>query len=36
MDEEDIIVSELKTLDILNMTPIEALQKLIAWKDKLT
>jgi DNA mismatch repair protein MutS len=36
MDEEDIIVSEMKTLDILNMTPIEALQKLIAWKDKLT
>jgi DNA mismatch repair protein MutS len=36
MDEEDIIVSELKTLDILNMTPIEALQKLIAWKDNLT
>lgn len=35
MDEKDIIVNELKALDTLNMTPMEALQKLSAWKDKL-
>jgi DNA mismatch repair protein MutS len=35
MNEEDLIVNELKTIDILNMTPMEALQKLSAWKDKL-
>ncbi len=35
IDEDDIIINELKTLDILNMTPLEALQKLSTWKDKL-
>jgi len=35
MNEEDLIINELKTLDIQNMTPMEALQKLSAWKDKL-
>jgi hypothetical protein len=35
MDEKDLIVNELKILDILNMTPMDALQKLSAWKDKL-
>ena len=34
-DENDIIINELKTLDVLNMTPLEALQKLNAWKDRL-
>lgn len=36
MDGEDIITSELKSLDIPNMTPLEALQKLSSWKDKLS
>jgi hypothetical protein len=35
MDGEDMIASELKLLDIGNMTPLEALQKLSFWKDKL-
>lgn len=35
MDDKDVIINEMKALDILNMTPIEALQKLNAWKDKL-
>jgi DNA mismatch repair protein MutS len=35
MDGEDMIASELKLLDIANMTPLEALQKLSFWKDKL-
>jgi DNA mismatch repair protein MutS len=35
MDGEDMIASELKLLDIPNMTPLEALQKLSSWKDKL-
>ena len=35
IDEDDIIINELKTLDILNMTPLEALQKLSTWKEKL-
>jgi len=35
MDGEDMIASELKSLDIPNMTPLEALQKLSSWKDKL-
>jgi len=34
-DEEDMIVRELKELDVLNMTPLEALQKLTYLKDKL-
>ena len=35
MEGEDLIASELKLLDIPNMTPLEALQKLSSWKDKL-
>jgi len=35
VSEEDVILAELKELDVLNMTPIEALQKLCSWKDKL-
>ena len=35
IDEDDVVINELKTLDILNMTPLEALQKLSAWKEKL-
>jgi DNA mismatch repair protein MutS len=35
MDGEDMIANELKLLDIPNMTPLEALQKLSSWKDKL-
>jgi DNA mismatch repair protein MutS len=34
-EEEDMIVRELKELDVLNMTPLEALQKLTDLKDKL-
>ena len=36
MEGEEIIANELKSLDVLNMTPLEALQKLSSWKDKLT
>jgi DNA mismatch repair protein MutS len=36
MEGEEIIANELKSLDIPNMTPLEALQKLSSWKDKLT
>jgi DNA mismatch repair protein MutS len=35
VSDEDIIISELKEMDVLNITPIEALQKLSAWKDNL-
>ena len=35
MDDEDMIMRELTELDALNMTPLEALQKISAWKDKL-
>jgi hypothetical protein len=35
MDGEDVIAGELRLLDITNMTPLEALQKLSSWKDKL-
>jgi len=35
MDDEDMIMRELTELDTLNMTPLEALQKISAWKDKL-
>jgi hypothetical protein len=35
MDGENMIASELKLLDIPNITPLEALQKLSSWKDKL-
>ena len=35
IDEDEIIINELKALDVLNITPLEALQKLSAWKDKL-
>jgi DNA mismatch repair protein MutS len=35
MDDEDRIMAELAELDTLNMTPLEALQKISAWKDKL-
>lgn len=34
VDDEDMIVSELKELNVLNMTPLEALQKINSWKDK--
>jgi DNA mismatch repair protein MutS len=36
VDEKDMIASELKSLDIANMTPLEALQKISSWKDKLS
>ena len=35
IDGEDMIASELKSMDVMNMTPLEALQKLSSWKDKL-
>jgi DNA mismatch repair protein MutS len=35
IDEDEIIINELKALDVLNITPLEALQKLSTWKDKL-
>ncbi|MGZ3594940.1 MAG: DNA mismatch repair protein MutS, partial [Syntrophales bacterium] len=35
VDGKDMIESELKSLDIPNMTPLEALQKISSWKDKL-
>jgi DNA mismatch repair protein MutS len=36
MEGEDIIVGELRSMDVINMTPLEALQKLSSWKDKLS
>jgi DNA mismatch repair protein MutS len=35
MNEEDGIITELKELDVLNITPLDALQKISVWKDKL-
>jgi len=35
MDDEDMIIHELKSLNVLKMTPLEALHKLSLWKDKL-
>ena len=35
IDEDDVIINELKTLNVLNMTPLEALRMLSAWKEKL-
>jgi DNA mismatch repair protein MutS len=35
MNEEDVVMNELKALDVINMTPLEALQKISAWKDKI-
>jgi DNA mismatch repair protein MutS len=35
VSEEDVILVELKGLDVLNITPSEALQKLCSWKEKL-
>ena len=35
MSEEDMIIAELKEIDVLNLTPMEALQALNSWKDKL-
>jgi DNA mismatch repair protein MutS len=35
VSDEDVIISELKDLDVLSVTPLEALQKLNVWKDKL-
>jgi len=34
-EEEDIIMRELKEIDVMNITPMEALQKLNEWKDKI-
>ncbi|MEN6317999.1 MAG: DNA mismatch repair protein MutS [Syntrophaceae bacterium] len=36
MNDEDVVINELKALDIMNMTPLDALQKLGVWKDKLS
>ncbi len=35
MDDKDMIINELKAMDVPNMTPMEALQKISAWRDKL-
>lgn len=35
VSEEDMIISELKDLDVLNISPLESLQKLTLWKEKL-
>jgi DNA mismatch repair protein MutS len=34
VDDNDVIIHELKSLDVLNMTPMEALRTLSLWKDK--
>jgi len=36
MNDEDVVIHELKALDIMNMTPLDALQKISVWKDKLS
>jgi DNA mismatch repair protein MutS len=35
VDDNDVIIHELKSLDVLNMTPMEALRTLSLWKGKL-
>lgn len=35
MDDKDMIIHELKSVNVLTMTPLEALQLLSIWKDKL-
>jgi DNA mismatch repair protein MutS len=35
VDDKDVIIHELKSLDVLNMTPMEALRTLSLWKGKL-
>jgi len=35
MDEKDSVVREIREIDLTNLTPLEALQKLNSWKDKL-
>jgi DNA mismatch repair protein MutS len=35
MNEEDVVINDLKALDVMNMTPLEALQKINVWKNKL-
>ena len=34
-DPREMILEELKTLDIVNMTPLEALGRLGQWKERL-
>jgi DNA mismatch repair protein MutS len=35
MDDEELIIGELKGLNVMNVTPLEALNLLSKWKDKL-
>ena len=35
MDEEDIVLSELQGLDIINITPLEALRRISEWQERL-
>jgi DNA mismatch repair protein MutS len=35
MGDEDIIIGELKELDILNMTPLQVLDRISEWKERL-
>ncbi len=35
MDDEDIIINELRELDVLNITPLEALNRISEWKERL-
>ncbi|MCG6536199.1 MAG: DNA mismatch repair protein MutS, partial [Syntrophales bacterium LBB04] len=35
MDDEDIVLQELRDIDILNLTPIDALNRIGHWKNKL-
>lgn len=32
---EDIVIQEVKEIDVLNMTPMQALQKILSWKERL-
>jgi DNA mismatch repair protein MutS len=34
-DEKETVLKELRELDLMNLTPIEAMQRLGAWKERL-
>jgi DNA mismatch repair protein MutS len=35
MDDEDIVLQELRDIDMLNLTPLDALNRIGHWKNKL-
>ncbi len=35
MEDEDIIINELQDIDLMNLTPLDAINRISIWKDKL-